>query len=63
MKNRMRRIALAGLGIAIAAVGFAPLAAADMNSFVSPSGNINCEMHDVTHCQTFSPHGDQASAE
>jgi hypothetical protein len=55
MKNRMRKIPLAGLGIATAAVGFAPLATADTYAFLSPSGHISCEMHDVTYCQTFSP--------
>ena len=55
MKNRMRKIALAGLGIAIAAVGFAPLATADTYAFLSPSGHISCEMEDIVYCQTFSP--------
>jgi hypothetical protein len=55
MKNRMRRIALAGLGIATAAVGFAPLATADTYAFLSPSGHISCEMQDIVYCQTFSP--------
>jgi hypothetical protein len=55
MKNRMRKIALAGLGIATAAVGFTPLATADTYAFLSPSGHISCEMEDIIYCQTFSP--------
>lgn len=51
----MRKIALAGLGIGTAAVGFAPLATADTYAFLSPSGHISCEMHHVTYCQTSSP--------
>jgi hypothetical protein len=55
MKNRMRKIALAGLGIATAAVVFAPLATADTYAFLSPTGNISCEMENIIYCQTFSP--------
>jgi hypothetical protein len=59
----MRKIALAGLGIATAAVIFGPEAAADQNAFLSPSRNISCEidvrqnynMPDVTYCQSNSP--------
>jgi hypothetical protein len=59
----MRKIALAGLGIAAAALVFAPPAAADSNVFLSPSRNISCEMEtkqaynmpDVTYCQSSSP--------
>jgi hypothetical protein len=55
MKNRMRNIALAGLGIAASAMGFAPLATAGTYAFLSPSGHISCEMQDIVYCQTFSP--------
>jgi Family of unknown function (DUF6636) len=55
MKNRMRYIALAELGIATAAVIFAPLATADTYAFLSPSGNISCEMENIIYCQTNSP--------
>ncbi|MGA8331147.1 MAG: hypothetical protein WB777_17890, partial [Mycobacterium sp.] len=55
MKNRTRKIALAGLGGATAAVGFAPLATADTYAFLSPSRNISCEMENEIYCQTFSP--------
>ena len=59
----MRKIALAGLGIATAAVVSAPPATADSNTFLSPSRNISCEievrqnynMPDVTYCQSNSP--------
>jgi hypothetical protein len=51
----MRKIALAGLGIGTAAVVFAPLATADMYAFLSPTGNISCEMEDIIYCQTLSP--------
>jgi hypothetical protein len=55
MKNNMRMIGLAGLGIATAAVFFAPLATADTYAFLSPTRNISCEMEDIVYCQTFSP--------
>jgi hypothetical protein len=62
MKNRMRKIALAGLGIGTAAVGFAPLAGA--YSFLSPSDNISCEMENDIYCQTrFPPQSVHMSAD
>jgi hypothetical protein len=51
----MRYTALAELGIATAAVIFAPLATADTYAFLSPSGNISCEMENIIYCQTNSP--------
>jgi hypothetical protein len=55
MKNRTTKIALAGLVIVTAAVGFAPLAAADTYAFLSPTRNISCEMGDIVYCQTQVP--------
>jgi hypothetical protein len=55
MKNSMTKIALVGPGITTAAVIFAPLATADTYPFLSPSGNISCEMENIIYCQTNSP--------
>lgn len=52
----MKKIASAGVGIAAAAMVFAPQAVADSASFYSPSHNINCEMTpSLTFCESTSP--------
>jgi hypothetical protein len=61
----MRKATIAATAPAplLAALLFAPQAAADSNSFLTPSRNISCEMNsrqpynapDVTYCQSNSP--------
>jgi hypothetical protein len=52
----MNKIALTAVGFGTAAMILAPHAAADSNSFVSPSHNINCEMDiGLTFCESTSP--------
>jgi hypothetical protein len=52
----VKKNALVGLGICLAATVLAPSAAADSGSFYSPSHNVNCEMSpSLTFCESTSP--------